>query len=186
MEQYSPSFLFMFCFCLCWFCLCFFVYISFISFIAGKVVVALPTFGRTWKLTTDSGTSGVPPLVADGAGEEGTHSKIKGTLAYYETCTKIVSPTNANAPAHLLRRIPDPNRRLGTYAFRLQRPDHDQEGFWISFEEPETAAQKANYVKTKGLGGIAIVDMSLDDARGVCDGSKSVSYTHLDVYKRQG
>ena len=47
-----------------------------------------------------------------------------------------------------------------------------QEGLWISFEEPETAAQKANYVKTKGLGGIAIVDMSLDDARGVCDGSK--------------
>lgn len=146
--------------------------LRYISFTASKLIVGIATFGRTWKLTSESGNSGVPPLLADGAGEEGTHSKIKGTLAYYETCTKIVSPTNANAPAHLLRRVPDPNKRLGTYAYRLQRPDHDQEGFWISFEEPETAAQKANYVKTKGLGGVAVVDMSLDDARGVCDGSK--------------
>lgn len=48
----------------------------------------------------------------------------------------------------------------------------EEEGYWLSYEEPETAAYKAAYAKGKLLGGVAIVDMSLDDARGACDGTK--------------
>lgn len=92
-------------------------------FLAAKLNLGIPTFGRSWKLTTDSPISGVPPLLADGAGDEGTYSKIKGTLAYYETCTRVVSPTNAKAPATLLRRVTDATKRLGTYAYRLPIKD---------------------------------------------------------------
>jgi len=140
---------------------------------ASKINLGIPTFGRSWKLTTDSPPSGVPPILADGAGDEGTYSKIKGTLAYYETCTRVVSPTNSKAPATLLRRITDPTKRLGTYAYRMPQKDKgEEEGFWLSYEEPETAAYKSAYAKAKGIGGVAVVDLSLDDARGACDGTK--------------
>lgn len=66
--------------------------------------------------------------------------------------------------------MPDPSKNLGTYAFRL--PKDSVKGIWISYEEPETAKQKATYVKQNGLGGIALMDVSLDDARGLCDASK--------------
>lgn len=71
---------------------------------------------------------------------------------------------------YFFRRVPDPTKNLGTYAFRL--PKDDVKGIWISFEEPETAKQKAQYVKQNGLGGIALMDLSLDDARGICDSNK--------------
>lgn len=59
---------------------------------------------------------------------------------------------------------------LGTYAFLL--PQNDKQGIWVSFEDPDTTGQKASYVKAKGLGGVAIVDVTLDDFRGLCTGDK--------------
>nr|ATU82479.1 venom chitinase [Lethocerus distinctifemur] len=139
----------------------------------AKLIVGIPTYGRSWKTTTDSSISGVPPLVADGPGNKGPHTKTEGLLAYYETCTRLVSPTNPKAPASMLRRITDPSHRLGTYAYRLpDKTKGEKEGMWVSFEEPETAADKANFVKAKGLGGAALLDIALDDPKGMCDGTK--------------
>lgn len=60
---------------------------------------------------------------------------------------------------------------VGTYAFRL--PDESGEnGAWVGYEDPDTAGNKAGYVRDKGLGGIAIFDLSLDDFRGLCNGDK--------------
>lgn len=58
----------------------------------------------------------------------------------------------------------------GTYAFRL--PGDDVDGIWAGYEDTDIAGTKAAYVKAKGLGGIAIVDLSLDDFRGLCTGDK--------------
>lgn len=77
---------------------------------------------------------------------------------------------NVRIVLNFCRRVPDPSKNLGTYAFRL--PKDDVKGIWISFEEPETAKQKATYVKQNNLGGIALMDLSLDDARGLCDANK--------------
>lgn len=63
--------------------------------------------------------------------------------------------------------MPDSNKNLGTYAFRLA--NKNEKGIWISFEEPETAKQKSAYVKENNLGGLALMDLSLDDARGFCN-----------------
>lgn len=38
--------------------------------------------------------------------------------------------------------------------------------------DPDTAGNKAAYAKAKGLGGVAIYDLSLDDFRGICTGDK--------------
>ncbi|XP_039299774.1 chitinase-like protein EN03 [Nilaparvata lugens] len=138
-----------------------------------KLIVGLPTYGRTWKTTLDSAISGVPPLVADGPGPAGTHTKTEGLLAYYEICPRIVSPTNAKAPRDTLRRVTDPSKRLGTYGYHMpNKQKNEEEGIWVSFEEPETAAQKAQYVKQNGYGGVALIELSLDDPRGMCDGTK--------------
>lgn len=63
----------------------------------------------------------------------------------------------------------DPSKRLGSYAYRLPKKSDDT-GLWVGYEDTESAAYKAAYVKNKGLGGVAIFDLSLDDPRGVCDG----------------
>ena len=60
---------------------------------------------------------------------------------------------------------------VGTFAFRL--PDENEEGgIWVGYEDADTAGNKASHVKAKGLGGIAIVDITLDDFRGLCTGDK--------------
>lgn len=58
----------------------------------------------------------------------------------------------------------------GTYAFKL--PKGDAAGVWVSFEDADTAGTKASYAKAKGLGGVAIMDITLDDFRGLCSGDK--------------
>lgn len=59
----------------------------------------------------------------------------------------------------------------GTYAFRL--PDENEEGgIWTGFDDPDTTGSKAGYARDKGLGGVAIYDITLDDFRGLCTGDK--------------
>ena len=132
--------------------------------VANKILIGLPTYGRTWKLTSDSGKTGVPPLKADGPGEQGPYLKEEGTMAYYEICPLL---TTANdAASTLLKKVTEPTNRLGTYAYRL--PASKVKGIWVSYEDPEVAGKKAYYAKVKGLGGVAIVDLSLDDFKGSC------------------
>ena len=70
-----------------------------------------------------------------------------------------------------LRRVSDGVSRLGAYAFIL--PDKkSSEGLWVGYEEPETVSWKASFAKTKGLGGVAVLDLGLDDTRGICDGNR--------------
>lgn len=53
-----------------------------------KIVVGIATYGRTWKLDSDSEISGVPPLHTDGPGEAG-----KLFIVYYISKLKVVSNT---------------------------------------------------------------------------------------------
>lgn len=46
-----------------------------------------------------------------------------------------------------------------------------ENGIWIGYEDPNTIANKAKYVKNKGLGGLAFFVMTLDDYKGRCDGT---------------
>lgn len=42
----------------------------------------------------------------------------------------------------------------------------------MGYEDPDTAGNKAAYARAKGLGGIALVDITLDDFRGLCTAEK--------------
>nr|QTY40899.1 venom polypeptide precursor [Doratifera vulnerans] len=152
---------------------------------SNKLVVGISPVARTWKLDSDSEISGVPPIHADGPGEAGPYTKIDGLLSYPEVCAKLINPNHQKGLRPHLRKVADPSKRFemgltkyadvslmfGTYAFRL--PDDSGEGgLWVSYEDPDTAGQKAVYVKSKNLGGVSIVDLSMDDFRGLCTGDK--------------
>ncbi|KAK3908023.1 Chitinase-like protein Idgf4 [Frankliniella fusca] len=139
---------------------------------AVKIIVGIPTFGRSWKLNAESGISGVPPVVADGPGDAGTVTKTPGIMAWQETCLLLHNSKVADVPNdRLLRRVGDPSKRLGSYAYRLPKKS-DETGLWVGYEDTESAGYKAAWVKNRGLGGIAVFDLSMDDPRGVCDGNK--------------
>lgn len=133
----------------------------------SKIVVGIPAFARTWKLTSESQISGVPPIIAEGPGEAGPHSGIPGLLSYAEVCTKLTETALGR-----LRRVNDPSKKYGSYAYEPYNSDTGAEGLWVGFEDTDTAGNKASYAKAKGLGGVAIFDLSLDDFRGVCTGDK--------------
>lgn len=109
----------------------------------------------------------------EGPGAQGIQSNIPGLLSWAEICAKLPNPSNQNLKGEdaPLRRVNDPSKRFGSYAFRV--PDSDKNfGVWVGFEDPDTAGNKAAYVRAKGLGGISIFDLSLDDFRGSCSGDK--------------
>nr|AXY94709.1 chitinase-like protein IDGF [Habrobracon hebetor] len=133
----------------------------------NKIVVGIPTFARTWKLTADSQISGVPPIVTEGAGLEGPHTAIPGLLSYAEVCARLTESSVGR-----LRRVSDPSKKYGSYAYQPYDSNTGKEGIWIGYEEPDTAGNKASYAKAKGLGGVAIWDLSTDDFRGTCTGDK--------------
>lgn len=141
---------------------------------ASKLIVAIPTFGRSWKLEDGATQTGVPPIrdISE-PGPQGIHSKQPGLLSYSEICTKLPNPSNNNLKGEdaPLRKVTDPSKRFGTYAYRI--PDSDGNfGIWVGYEDPDTASNKGGYVRDKGLGGVAIHDLSYDDFRGTCTGDK--------------
>lgn len=135
----------------------------------NKLVLGVPSYGRTWQLDSNSAASGVPPLEANGEGAEGHLTHKPGVLSYPEVCTMSQNPNNHGTKG-LLRKVNDPSKKLGTYAFRSETSD--RHGIWVSYEEPETIRQKAEYARLKNLGGIALYDLSMDDFRGICDGKR--------------
>lgn len=136
---------------------------------ASKIVVGIPTFGRTWELKSGSTSTGVPPIAekVNGPAPAGIQSKKEGLLTYAEICSKLTNAQNKelkgeNGP---LRKVGDPTKRYGTYAYRL--PDNDGNfGMWVGYEDADTAGNKASYVRAKNLGGVSIFDLSQDDFRG--------------------
>ncbi|XP_077287591.1 chitinase-like protein EN03 isoform X2 [Arctopsyche grandis] len=139
------------------------------SFPPEKILLGIPAYGRAWKMTSYSDVSGVPPICIDGPAPRGPYTKESGLLSYLEICTKFLGHENNTQvdSQYYLKKIPDLTNRHGIYAFRL--PDkRDERGIWISFEDSESIQNKALYVKKKDLGGIAIIDLTLDDFKGVC------------------
>lgn len=137
--------------------------------IPNKIVIGIPTYGRTWFIEKDTTISGFPPVVADGAYAQGNFSQQGGLLGYSEICSRMSAAVIRDAQGEDVpfKKISDPTKRMGTYAFRL--PDNNGKyGIWVGYEDPETAGYKANFVKAKGLGGIALFDLTLDDVQGTC------------------
>uniref|UniRef100_A0ABD2XD38 chitinase n=1 Tax=Trichogramma kaykai TaxID=54128 RepID=A0ABD2XD38_9HYME len=96
---------------------------------ADKIVVGIPTYGRSYTLINADATElGAP---ADGPGEEGEATREKGYLAYYEICENIDKNdwTVEN---------PNPNA-MGPYAFKDNQ--------WVGYDD-EDIRRKRHCSKT--------------------------------------
>ncbi|XP_075152628.1 chitinase-like protein Idgf3 [Haematobia irritans] len=140
----------------------------------SKINLGVPAYGRAWKMTSDSKADGFPVVAkTDGPAPAGPESKTPGLLTWSEVCLKLPNPSNvaktgADAP---LRRVNDPTKRYGVYAFRAADANGEH-GIWVSYDDPDTASNKAAFVRSRGLGGAALFDLSMDDFRGTCTGDK--------------
>lgn len=139
----------------------------------NRVVVGIATYGRAWKIEKDATLTGAPPVTADGVAPEGVQTRTPGLYSYPEICNMIANENNKDLKGEHapLRKITDPTKRYGLFAFRAA-DDNGNNGIWIGYEDPESAGNKASYVKGKGYGGLAVFDLSLEDFRGGCGANK--------------
>ncbi|XP_030381285.1 chitinase-like protein Idgf5 [Scaptodrosophila lebanonensis] len=137
---------------------------------AQKLHIGVATYARAWLMSRDSGITGYPPIPAtEGAAPMGKQTGVPGLLSWPEVCELLQVPFNKDkAP---LRKVGDPTKRFGIYAYHAAE-DEGEKGIWVGYEDPTSAAIKAGYVHAKGLGGVALFDISLDDFRGQCADEK--------------
>ena len=136
-----------------------------------KLVMGVPSYGRAWVMTTESGITGYPPLPAAGAAPAGNITKTAGLLSWPEICVKLHKNKDLKGNDAPLHKVGDPTKRYGTYCYRAA-DENDEHGMWISYEEPATAANKAGYARVRSLGGVALFDLTTDDVLGSCGEGK--------------
>ncbi|XP_077011894.1 chitotriosidase-1 isoform X2 [Tamandua tetradactyla] len=111
---------------------------------ASKLILGMPTYGRSFTLASSSDTGvGVP---ATGPGNPGPFTKENGLLAYYEVCSW------KGATKH---RIED---QKVPYAFQGNQ--------WVGFDDVKSFQDKVSYLKQKKLGGAMVWTLDLDDFTG--------------------
>ncbi|KAI8124983.1 Chitinase-like protein Idgf3 [Lucilia cuprina] len=129
-----------------------------------KIVVGVAAYGRSWKMTKNSNSNGIPPVYyTDGPATAGPQTYTPGFLSYPEICEKLRD--------FQLKSVTDPKAKSGVYAFR-PADSNGNFGIWISYENYITAGAKADYVRNHNLGGVALIDLSLDDIHGECNCEK--------------
>lgn len=141
---------------------------------ASKLNIGVATYGRAWKLSLDS-DSVAQPVVSNtnGPAPMGPQTKTEGLLNWAEICQLLPNPTNMNGKGgnEPIKRVADPTKRYGSFGYRVADSD-GAHGLWISYDDPDTAGSKAQYVRAKNLGGVALFDLTLDDFRGQCTGDR--------------
>lgn len=133
----------------------------------SKIILGVPAFGRAWVMTKASGLTGYPPIPVNGTAPAGNYTATPGLLSWPEICVRIHKDKELTGDQAPLRKVGDPVKRFGTYAYR-SADDEGKYGLWVSYEEPATAGLKAAYSAVKDLGGVALFDLTLDDVKGEC------------------
>jgi len=114
---------------------------------ASKLVLGIPTYGRSW---TVQGSNMKPPVAASGAGTRGPITGEAGNLGYMEICMKVKNDG--------WKVVEDGN---GPYAYGSGNQ-------WVGYDTIKSVTKKAEYVKTKNLGGAMFWDLATDDFNNQC------------------
>lgn len=131
-------------------------------------MLAIATFGRSWKVSEESHQNNYRnPVSTDGEAPPGPFTRTPGFLSYLEICSRYKDKDGIE----MIRQM----RPFEGFQYFLinpikERRDKVTESIWVGYEEPITAADKGFYARSVQLGGIAIVDISLDDFTGACSG----------------
>lgn len=143
---------------------------------AQQLLIGVSSYGRAWQMSRNSGITGFPPIAeTEGPAPAGKHTFQPGLLSWLEVCELLQNHLGAgrdeDEKTDHLRKVGDTTKRYGIYAYRAAG-ENNQPGVWVGYEDPATAAIKADYARVRGLGGVALHDLSLDDFQGRCAGEK--------------
>ena len=115
----------------------------------NKLIVGIPTYGRSWTLSGSSTTLGSS---AYAPGTAGPLSGESGFLMYNEICINIAS--------NGWNKVSDPSENMGPYAFKGNQ--------WVGYDDINMAAIKAQYILDNKLGGGMFWDLPSDDFKNLC------------------
>ncbi|KAG7170918.1 Chitinase-3-like protein 2-like [Homarus americanus] len=111
-----------------------------------KLVIGIPTFGRTWKLLNSKWHNVGAPAVAEGMHE--------GKITYLEACIFV-----KEGAVHYFD-----NESKVPYAVR------DQD--WVSYEDTVSIRDKVQWILAAGVAGVMTWNLNSDDWAGLCSGKK--------------
>ncbi|XP_055258643.1 chitinase-3-like protein 2 isoform X2 [Moschus berezovskii] len=111
---------------------------------AEKVVMGIPTYGRSFTLASAETAVGAP---ASGPGAAGPITKSSGFLAYYEICQFLQGAR--------ITRLQD---QQVPYAVKGNQ--------WVGYDDVESVEIKVQFLKNLNLGGAMIWSIDMDDFTG--------------------
>ncbi|MGH0171039.1 UNVERIFIED_CONTAM: hypothetical protein FKN15_060179 [Acipenser sinensis] len=113
---------------------------------ASKLLLGFLTYGRCFTLA-DPAKNGMGATIT-GTGKPGNYTKEAGFWSYYEVCSEL----SAGATSLWLadQKVP--------FAFKDNQ--------WIGYDDEKSFYWKVEWMKSKGLGGVMIYSMDLDDFSG--------------------
>ncbi|XP_033762383.1 chitotriosidase-1-like isoform X2 [Pecten maximus] len=114
---------------------------------ASKLLLGLPTYGRTYTLGEADSHSLHSPAV--GKGKPGPVRKLSGLYTYQDACTVLKGST----------RVWDDQSSV-PYLYSGTT--------WASYEDQESSSKKCQYVVNNRLGGVGIWALHLDDYNNMC------------------
>ncbi|KAK1152183.1 chitotriosidase-1-like [Acipenser oxyrinchus oxyrinchus] len=113
---------------------------------ASKLLLGFPTYGRCFTLA-DPAKNGVGATIT-GTGKPGNYTKEAGFWSYYEVCSELSSGATSVWLAD--QKVP--------FVFKDNQ--------WIGYDDEKSFHWKVEWMKSKGLGGVMIFSMDLDDFSG--------------------
>ncbi|KAH0619003.1 hypothetical protein JD844_018602 [Phrynosoma platyrhinos] len=111
----------------------------------AKLLMGFPTYGRTFRLSTDDTSVGAP---ASGPGSAGRYTREEGFWSYYEICDFI----KKGATVEWIQDQAVP------YAYK----DSD----WVGYDDTRSLRFKAQFVKDNNFSGAILWAVDLDDFKG--------------------
>ncbi|XP_053687181.1 probable chitinase 2 [Sabethes cyaneus] len=116
-----------------------------------KINLGIPTVAKTYTLKPEAAGRATPGADVQGQGRAGPFTKNAGTLGFNELCA-MMEESKWNIK---------PLRNVGVKIAVLK----DQ---WVTYDDRETVAEKTQYAKDKGLGGVMFWTVDTDDFHGDC------------------
>ncbi|XP_068221486.1 chitinase-3-like protein 2 [Palaemon carinicauda] len=111
-----------------------------------KIVVGIPTYGRTWKLLSEDWYNVGAPAVGTGM--------LYGELSYTEACIFVKEGAR---------------RYFDSFC---QVPYSVRERDWVSYEDVESITAKTKWIKENGFAGVMTWNLNCDDWAGICSGER--------------
>lgn len=121
-----------------------------------KLILGVPAYGRSWTL---AGSASSPGAAAAGAGPEGQFTRESGNLSFFECCL-------AEKEGWTKRR-----NRAGPYLTKGNQ--------WVGYDDVQSVVEKAQYARSKGLGGVMVWDVTTDDFKNLGGEGKSPLVTAM-------